>query len=104
MSTVQFENFLARVSKQTLEATLSEWSWLPIHQLQPVGVTLFGDVFFVDRKNRIHFLDAAFGVLEGVAESNAHFGRRLGADPEFTRSVLRIDVAMQCGSIRLAPD
>jgi hypothetical protein len=61
-------------------------------------VSAFGDVFFVDRNNRIHFLDASFGVLEEVAGSNDELRQRMNSDLLFTRQLLRLDLFDQLKS------
>src|SRR5436190_21029297 len=65
----RFEDFLAPVDPGLVGMCLqASWSWFePLAGRKPVAMTLFGDVFLIDRENAIYFLDTNFGELERVA-------------------------------------
>ncbi|MFN9808560.1 MAG: hypothetical protein ACK6CU_02880 [Deltaproteobacteria bacterium] len=96
--TLSFEDFLAPVPASSLAGMLEQWQWLPIRELRPTAMTLMGDVFLIDRDNRIYFLDTSFGVLERVADSNEHFSRRLNDEVGFAPALLRSDLLIEIQS------
>lgn len=96
--TLSFEDFLAPVPANSLAGMLEQWQWLPIRELRPTAMTLMGDVFLIDRDNRIYFLDTNFGVLERVADSNEHFSRRLNDEVGFAPALLRSDLLIEIQS------
>ncbi|MDX2086237.1 MAG: DUF1851 domain-containing protein [Kofleriaceae bacterium] len=89
--TFEFEDFIASVDSALLSESMREsWSWLEsVRDLQPVALTLAGDVFLIDRNNAVYFLDTNYGVIERVASSNEAFRTRM-QDKEFALPILRM--------------
>jgi hypothetical protein len=52
-----------------IERGLSTWHWIDIGDKQPLRVTAFGDVFFLDSENHVWFLDRMEGNLEHAFSS-----------------------------------
>ncbi len=92
---IDFQHFLAPVPPSSLATMFESWRWLPIAELRPTAMTVTGDVFLIDRDNRIYFLDTGFGTLERIADGNEHFRRRLNDGTDFAAALLRIDLVAE---------
>ena len=63
-------NLLAPVTSDVyFDELLEAWSWLIPHDVKPLVVTAFGDVFLITQSGSVDFLDTAGGTCVNVAAS-----------------------------------
>ena len=73
---------------------LAQWSPLVEGQLQPIGMSAFGDLYFLRPDGTVHVLDVLEGAVRQVAESQAEFGTSMNSR-EWQDANLMPDVVWQ---------
>ncbi len=53
MPELDFDDFMAAATLSDLAVSLSEWATEGLADLRPVGMTLFGDIFLIDKDNAV---------------------------------------------------
>ena len=71
--TIDFRQFIKKISKIDLEDICSDWQWLLKNKYSPIVVSCSGDIFLSDNEGAISWLDTGTGQLKKISESAEQF-------------------------------
>jgi hypothetical protein len=78
---IQFSDLVINFDGLEDEELTNNWEWLVPEDYNPILISVFGDIFFIDKADKIHWLSTGEGILEQVAETEEQF-RELLEDEE----------------------
>ena len=78
---IQFSDLVINFDGLEDEELTNNWEWLVPKDYNPILISVFGDIFFIDKADKIHWLSTGEGILEQVAETEEQF-RELLEDEE----------------------
>ena len=78
---IQFSDLVINFDGLEDEELTNNWEWLVPEDYTPILISVFGDIFFIDKADKVHWLSTGEGIMEQVAESEDQF-RELLQDEE----------------------
>jgi hypothetical protein len=78
---IQFSDLVINFDGLEDEELTNNWEWLVPEDYNPILISVFGDIFFIDKADKVHWLSTGEGIMEQVAESEDQF-RELLQDEE----------------------
>jgi len=78
---IQFSDLIINFDGLEDEELTNNWEWLVPEDYNPILISVFGDIFFIDKADKVHWLSTGEGIMEQVAESEDQF-RELLQDEE----------------------
>jgi hypothetical protein len=78
---IQFSDLVINFDGLEDEELTNNWEWLVPEDYNPILISVFGDIFFIDKADKVHWLSTGEGIMEQVAESEDQF-RELLEDEE----------------------
>ena len=74
---IQFSDLVINFDGIEDEELIKNWEWLVPEEFKPILVSSFGDIFFIDDSDKVHWLSTSEGILEQVASSEEVFQKLL---------------------------
>ena len=70
---ISWEDIFLDINEFDVRRVLEQWAPLVSGPLQPIGMSAFGDVYFIRPDETVHVLDVLEGQLKQVAPNQAEF-------------------------------
>lgn len=74
---IQFSDLVINFDGIEDEELVKNWEWLVPMEYKPILVSAFGDIFFIDDNEKVHWLSTSEGIMEQVASSEETFHKLL---------------------------
>ncbi|GGA56185.1 hypothetical protein GCM10011490_02530 [Pseudoclavibacter endophyticus] len=90
MAPLDWDHLFVDASRLDMERIVEPWNGLVHGPIRPIGMSMFGDVYFDRSDGVVARIDVLEGGVVPVADDRAHF-RRLMNTPEWARDALLIE-------------